>query len=440
MNFLYGDIKVHFIGIGGIGMSALAKYLLLKGFTVTGSDVLQTEVTVKLQKQGAIIVADGSVDLVQNCDVVVYSSAIKNDNNELAFAKKMKKALYTRAELLNLILSTFNKSIGIAGSHGKTTVTSILAHIFKRANKSFTAFIGGIDNTFENFYSDKDAKLLLTEVCEYDYNINNVSPFVSVVLNVDNDHLDTYKNIENLKNTFFNYLDRGSVRVICIDDIYLSNYKGNAITYSINGLADYNAKNLHQKSGKYSFDCYNKDKFLFKVELNLYGINNVKNALCAIACAKYFNVKNEDIIKVLKTFKGVKRRFEEIGNKNSIKYIADYCHHPTEILSTLKTAKQMFKGDYAVVFQPHTYSRTKLLLNDFIKVFENESPIIFKTYPAREKYDKFGSAEYLVSKIKGAEYASDITRVFEILKTKNVSNALILGAGDLYDKIKNYIR
>ncbi len=440
MNFFCRTIKVHFIGIGGVSMSGLAKYLLLKNFSISGSDILQSNETDNLQRLGVKIEFDKSCNLVKDCDVVVYTSAIKSDNKELMLAKELKKAIYSRAKLLSLILSSFNKSIGIAGSHGKTTTTSMLAHILKCANTNFTAFIGGNDKEFGNFYTTKNSQLLLTEVCEYDYNINEISPYISVVLNVDNDHLDTYKNIENLKNTFYSYLDRGTKRVVCIDDIHLSKYPKNAITYSLNGLGDYNAKNLRQQLGIYSFDCYYKDDYLFKVELSVYGINAVKNALCAIAVAKSLDIDNNSIIKALKTFNGVGRRFEELGNINSLKFIADYCHHPTEIKDTLKTAKETFNDNYAVVFEPHTYSRTKLLFNDFITVFDGENPIIYKTYPAREKYIKSGSAKFLASKISGAKYVDNISDLLEILKGKNVENVLILGAGSLYDKIKNYIK
>ena len=433
-------MRVHFLGIGGIGNSALAKFLLLKGFFVSGSDIKLSLETQKLKDLGAVIVTKNESEFIENCDILVITSAIKDDNESLILAKKLKKPIYKRSQLLKIISSCFSKTVGIAGSHGKTTATCMLTNILDSAGLNFTSFIGGNDNAFGNFYHKQNSSLLVSEVCEYDKNIYDFNASIGVVLNVDNDHLDTYKNIKNLTRAFYDYLDRASVKVVCNDDKILSQYKGKKITYGVDNNANFKAINLHEKSGKYSFDLVQNGKKLFKVNLSVYGKQNVLNALSAIAVAKELKVQNKYIVNGLKNFKGVGRRFENLGKINGVKFIADYCHHPTEIKCTLLTLKQLFKGDFMVVFEPHTYSRTKLLFNDFVSVFNNEKPIIYKTFSAREKYDYLGSACYLAKNIKGSTYVKNIDNLLKIIKNSNVSNVVILGAGNLYFQIKNEIQ
>ncbi|MBR5439748.1 MAG: UDP-N-acetylmuramate--L-alanine ligase [Clostridia bacterium] len=433
-------MHVHFIGVGGIGNSSLAKYLISKGFCVSGSDSTYSLLVKELERLGVKIAKDDEDKLVENCDVVVISSAIKEENKSLILAKKLKKPIYKRSQLLKIITACFDLSIGIAGSHGKTTTTAMLANVLHCGGLDFTAFIGGMDSAFGNFYYKPNSKIVLSEVCEYDKNIYDFNASIAVVLNVDNDHLDTYKNIENLCTAFYDYLDRASVKIVCADDKILDNYNGKKITYGIENDADFKAVNLHEKSGRYSFDLMLKGKKLFKVNLSVFGKHNVLNALSAIVVAKQLNVQNKHILEGLKSFKGVGRRFETLGKIGETKFIADYSHHPTEIKCTIETLKQLYKGDYLLIFEPHTYSRTKLLFKDFINVFNNENVIIYKTFSAREKYDYYGSACYLAKNIKGATYVKNFKNLLEITKKTNASNVVILGAGNLYWKIKNAIK
>lgn len=432
-------MHVHFIGIGGIGNSSLAKFLILKGFYISGSDINKSEITLELEKLGAKIVDKNESEYVESCDVLVVSSAIKSDNESLILAKKLKKPIYKRSQLLKIITSLFDLSVGICGSHGKTTATCFLTSILDSAGLNFTSFIGGVDNRFGNFYHKQNSKIVISEVCEYDKNIYDFNAGIGVVLNVDNDHLDTYKTIDNLKTAFFDFLDRSKVKIVCNDDKILRTYKGKKITYAIYNDATYKAINLHEKSGKYSFDVVKNGKKLFKANLSVYGEFNVLNALASIAVAKQINISNKYIVDGLKKFNGVGRRFERLGKINGVTILADYCHHPTEIKCTLNTLKQLFKGDYLVIFEPHTYSRTKLLLNDFTNVFKSEKPIIYKTFSAREKYDYLGSACYLSKKIDGSIYVKNFKNLAKIIKNTSVSNVVILGAGNLYFKVKELI-
>ncbi len=432
-------MRVHFIGIGGIGVSSLAKYLLLKGFFVSGSDILASAQVEELKKLGAIICTDNESEYINSADVVVVTSAIKSDNQSLCLAKKLCKPIYKRSQLLKIISTCYKLSIGIAGSHGKTTTTAMLTSILDSKGVNFVSIIGGNDNRFGNFYYKNNSNILVSEVCEYDRNIYDFNAGVGVVLNVDNDHLDTYKNMQNLTRAFYDYLDRAQVRIVCNDDKILKEYSGNKITYAIYNDANYTAKNLHQKSGRYSFDLYFNGKKMFKVYLSVYGKHNVLNALSAIAVAKQLKVSNKDIINGLKNFNGVGRRFENLGKIGEVKILADYCHHPTEIKCTIETLKGLYNGDYLIIFEPHTYSRTKLLFKDFISVFSGENVIIYKTFSAREKYNYLGSGSYLAKNIKGATYVKTVKELLKIIKNASVSNVVILGAGSLYSKIKSKI-
>ncbi len=432
-------LKVHFIGVGGAGMSVLARLLLSKNFIVSGSDAVKSHTVENLISNGLIFYDTQTEKNVLDKDVVVYSSAIPKSNLELIKAKELNKAVYGRAELLDIVLKSYGKSIGISGSHGKTTTSCMLANVLIYSGVNITALLGGEDINLGSFIYSNSNYVIVSEICEYDKNIKRVSPTLAVCLNVDNDHLDCYGNIENLKNEFFSYLTRAKVKIINKDDKFLCGYSGEkVITYAVDSLADYTAKNLTEYNGKYAFDLYYKDKFINKVFLNVYGKHNLSNALAVIAvCHYYFNLDFNVIIKGVEKFKGVKRRFEELKTKTGTNIILDYAHHPSEIEKALITAKERFNGDFITVFQPHTYSRTKLLLSDFIKVLNGYNLIIFKEYPARESYDYFGCAKLLSEKIKNSVYIDDFMELLTRIKSLENKNVLILGAGDLYDKIKN---
>ena len=440
-------IAVHFIGIGGAGMSALAKYLIKKGFNVSGSDKAGIKTLEELSALGANVVIRNSPcgesaaeKLVASADVVVKTSAIKIDDSELVLAEKLKKPVLKRSELLGEILSVFPHSVGVGGTHGKTTATAMLSGVFSLF-KPFTSFIGGSDYTFGNFHSDNGSRYAISEVCEYDGNIYDIKTETAVVLNVDGDHLDSYKTMENLKAAFFDYLDRAALRIVNNDDFFLKQYGGKRITYSISNSGDFTAVDLLSSGGKYSFDCVYKGKKEFRAGLNVYGRHNVYNALAAVAVCKEYGIDNEKIVEGIEKFSGVKRRFEFIGEKNGIKFIADYCHHPEEIKATLKTADEVFVNGYSVVFQPHTYSRTKLLFSDFVKAFSGRNVILLKEYAAREVFDYDGSSQKLAEEIKNAAYAVSACDAFDmIMRSDTEKPVLILGAGDIYDKFVALIK
>lgn len=431
-------LSVHFIGVGGAGMSVLAKLMLNKNFTVSGSDINKNNAVDELISLGLSFNLGHDKSHVENADIIIYSSAISNDNVELLRANELKKAICSRAELLQVVINSYKKSVGISGSHGKTTATCMLANVLINSRVETTALMGGEDvNLGSLLYSPKN-KVVVTEICEYLKNIKALTTLIAVCLNIDNDHLDCYGTIESLKEEFYSYLSRAKYKVICVDDKLLSKYKDKKlITYAINEDADYTAKNLCCLSGKYTFDLYQKGVFIKNFKLNVYGKHNVYNALAVIAVANgCFKLDFDKIYKGITSFNGVRRRFEEICLYNK-KIILDYAHHPTEIEKSLKTAKEVFNGDFITIFQPHTYSRTKLLFSEFANALSGCKPIIYKEYPAREEFDDLGSAKRLSEGVKCSVYIDDFDELISKIKKSRKKCVLILGAGDLYDKIKN---
>ena len=434
-------MNVHFLGIGGVGMSALAERLLEFGLQISGSDACNSEFVMRLLNKGIKVYIDKTpLSVIEKADVIIYSSAIKNDDACLDYAKKLNKCIYSRGEVLGELFKVANFSVGVAGSHGKTTATSMIANVLKLSNLPFAAFIGGLDATLGNYFYNGN-KILISEVCEYDKNIRHITANLSLVLNIDDDHMDTYKTIKNLKNEFFLYLDRSKTQIVNSDDALLKNHKGsNVISYGINNPSDYQAYNIINNKGKYSFSYLMKNGEENRVELSVYGKHNIYNALATIAVCDTLGVPHE-IIKIgLNAFEGVKRRFEYLGCINGKNIIADYCHHPEEIKATLRLAKEVFNGDYLAVFQPHTYSRTKLLFNKFLAVFKSENLVVFNEYSAREEYDYLGSAKYLSSCVENSKYFEDFNDLVNFIKQENSKNILILGAGNLYDKIEKYTK
>ncbi len=435
------DFKVHFIGVCGAGMSVLAKYLKSMGFYVSGSDVNKNSVYYELIKFGIDVFIGHLAKSVQDADIVVYSSSISNGNVELKEAKRLNKAVYKRAELLSLIMSTFKSSVGFSGSHGKTTSVAMASHILKKSLIGFTALIGGNDVQLKNFVFSKENNVILSEVCEFEKNISYISPKIGVVLNVDNDHLDTYKTLSALKSEFFSYLDRSKFKVINLDDELLKSYGGNGvISYAINSNATYKAENIKNIGGKYSFTCKLRGNRAIKVNLNVYGFHNIYNALANIAVFDGVFKFDADIIKSgLESFSFIERRFESLGKLCNKNIYADYSHHPTEISATLKAYDEILKGDFCVIFQPHTYSRTKLLYKEFVKALKGYNAYIYKAYPAREKYSYFGSAKRLAKGLK-CKYIKNRKILKNIIyNEKYTKNFILLGAGDLYDVVKEYV-
>ena len=430
------QVKVHFVGVGGISTSALAEHLFLSGYTVSGSDLTKNSQTEKLKKLGVTVFTGHSENNLNTPDLVVYSSAIKSDNPELKSGAKT----ISRSQLLGKIVKGYSKSVGISGSHGKTTATAMLSKILIESKKDPTVFLGGEDLDYGN-YRKGESKYAVVECCEYARSFLDIKPKIVVVLNVDNDHLDTYKDMKGVISAFKQFVGE-NLAVINADDKYcyqLSNCT--TVTFGTNNSATYSAKNLKKEKDGYSFNAYAYSRNYGKIRLNVKGKHNVYNALSAFATADLMGIPFADIKKGLESFYGVKRRNEYLGEYGDKKWYADYAHHPKEIIATLNAFREDGE-EFITVFQPHTYSRTRILEKDFISALKNTGDlIIYKTYPAREKYDKKGSAKTLAEKIinagkRNCEYAHTRKELFEKILTVKAPKVLVLGAGDIYEITK----
>lgn len=417
-------------------MSALAKYLSTCGYAVVGSDARKGEETEALAFYGVktFIGVDGERKELAEADLVVYTDAIPQEHTELKKARELCKKILSRGELLELVCDCFPHVVSVAGSHGKTTCTSICAHILKSTGVPFTAHIGGEDSLFGNFHST-GREYFVTEACEYKRNLLKIRAQTAILLNIDRDHMECYESEADLIDCFSRYAHAAQTAFVCADDPNCLSL-GDFPTFGIeNPLADYRATELRANGERYSFTVEEYGKALCRVRLNAIGKCNVYNALAAFAAMRSFGFNEREIRRGVETFRAVKRRFERLGEYHGASFICDYAHHPREIASTIATAQGVCKGRLFVVFQPHTYSRTKLLMREFVNVLRGvENLMIYKTYSAREKYDVEGSGEALAETIGSCLYSENVyvlkTWLKKTLKEGDV--ALFLGAGDIY--------
>jgi len=429
--------KVYFIGIGGVSMSALAKLLRCTGYQVSGSDAVCSETVETLQRSG-IFVRVGkfegeACEALKNAEIVVYTDAVSKTDGELAYARTAKKILLKRGELLALVSQKFSFLTAVAGSHGKTTCTAMCAHVLKAVRVPFAAHIGGEDARFGNFYIN-GFEHFLTEACEYKKNLLSLTPDRAIVLNVDLDHMECYDGEEDLINTFRTFCQKAKTAFVCADD-KRSEKLGDFPTFGIkNPFADYRAVDLKQTGERYSFTVAEYGRELCRIRLSCVGFCNVYNALATFSTMRSYGFDAHEIAHGIESFTAVKRRYEEIGKFRGGSFICDYAHHPKEIASTVATAQKATKRRLFVVFQPHTYSRTKLLMEEFVKVLSPiRNLVIYQTYAAREKYDVEGSAQTLSQRV-GSIYVENVVALKTFLdkSVKEGDEVLFLGAGDVY--------
>lgn len=352
--------KYYELGIGGISMSALAIMLKEKGFEVSGSDDAESRATHMLIENGISVDVSINKEKIANADVIVFSSAIKFDNPQFVYAKKLGKKMMTRGEILGEISRNYEKVIAIAGSHGKTTTTAMLYEILNCAGKNPTLHLGGFRIEDKKNYALGDDEFFITEACEYCDNFLNLHPYIAVVTNVEKEHMDYFKNFENQ---------------LCSFEKFKRNSK-----YVIDSLSGLEARNVrHDKNGFLSFSIFENGQKVLRLHMHICEDVNTQNCLYAYKVAKILNIPNEIIKLGLERFQGVCTRFERMESKYFENIVCDYAHHPTEIAKTINSAKKIYKGKrLVVIFQPHTYSRTKALLPEFLKVFEKEEcPIFF---------------------------------------------------------------
>ena len=442
--------NIHMIGIGGISMSGIAAILQNWGFNVTGSDTSDSEAVQLLLKKGIKVVIGHSIEDVRNSDVVVYSAAVKQDDPEMLEAKKLGIPTIERADFLGEITRCYKDTICVSGTHGKTTTTSMISLCFLEGLKDPSIQVGALLKPISGNYRVGNSEHFIIEACEYVESFLKFSPKAEIILNIDNDHLDYFKTFDNIKNAFIKYvklLPSDGVLVINGDDkncLDLPKYTGAKVyTYGIdNENSDFVAKNIvFDNDGFPEFDVYYKNEYFMKVKLSVPGRHNVLNSLACIALCTEYGIEKQDIAISLERFTGAHRRFEFKGkiNKTSSVY-DDYAHHPTEIKATYNSLKNKKYNKSWVIFQPHTYSRTKTLLNDFAKALINfDNIIILDIYAAREKNTYNISSKDLVNEIKNlgkdAKYIPNFEECAKYVKNNIKDNDIVitLGAGTVTD-------
>ena len=377
--------KIYMIGIGGVSMSALAKLLKCRNFEVKGSDSMLSVVTDKLSEEGIEVLQGNAPEFVDWCDACVITSAISKDNVDLKMAESQGKKIYSRAEVL-AFLSENKKCISIAGTHGKTSTTGMLASVMLTAGLDPTIHVGGVLNDIKSNFHIGNGEYFLTEACEYKDAFLSLESEVSVILNIENDHMDYFKNIDNLYNSFEKFAKNTKKHGFCVinnkilDKISIENL--NILSFGDGGYIQ--SRNVKQyDSGKYSYDLYIDNEYVDCIKLSAFGKHNVENSLAVIAVALLIDVDMSDIVLGLKNYQGVARRMEFISDKPFV--VHDYAHHPTEIKSTLNACKDICEN-VVVIFQPHLFSRTKDLYQEFLSCFGGVKEVwLLPIYPAREK-------------------------------------------------------
>ena len=441
--------KVHCIGIGGIGLSGVAEIFMSKGYEVSGSDMRESDITEKLMDNGAKIFLGHRAKNVENVDLVVYTVAVGDDNPEIARARELGIPTITRAQALGALMEQYDYSIAISGTHGKTTTTSMVSLILKHNEMKPTILVGGnLDEIGGNYYVG-ESEYFVTEACEYKDSFLELRPSIEIILNIDSDHLDYFKDVDHIARSFdkFARLVPPTGTVIAYDGnaFVKSVIEGlpNAITFGLNSGSDYYASNiLFSKEGMPQFDVNHGGEVLCRVQLSIPGEHNILNALAAFACAHILGVEPQEIVKTLNEFKGTHRRFDVLGRtQNNVGVVDDYAHHPTEIKATLAAVKKMRHHDLWCLFQPHTYTRTLALMDDFATSFDMADKIVLaEIYPAREKNIHKISSAQLMEKIKEHDPKKEVYffKEFEDIAEFVYANAqpedmvLTMGAGDIY--------
>lgn len=428
--------KLFFGGILGSSVSGISVFCKRLGYEVEGSDISQNEELEEiLENYGIKVYIGQKAENLKGADAYVYTHALSEDNPEIEEARRLGIPTFSRSEFLGRILSAFPKSIGICGTHGKSTVSAMTAEIFSNSDKGTVPFIGarGEDKAL---FEGEIGKTAVFEACEYKRAFLDMSPTVAAVLNIEKEHTDTYPKLSDAIEAYIKFASRAKTAVLCSDCkncLKISPYMQRTYFYShCDKKSDMYGENIVENKGFYSFDAVFRGKKLFRAELKIPGEHNVTNALCAALLAYIEGVGIADIKSGLENYRGIKRRFEYIGRCGESPVFDDYAHHPSEIECTVRTAKSMGYNRIVCAFQPHTYSRTKEHFEGFAKVLsEFDEAIIADIYAARE-INTFGvCSEMLAKAVKNGKYIPDFDKIEEHLKSIAAHDTLIitLGAG-----------
>lgn len=463
MNTPFGGIdkmsEVYFIGIGGIGMSAIARFFHSRGVRVSGYDKTPTPLTRELETSGIKVHYEENVELIpKKVDIVVYTPAIPAEHKELVYYRENGYKVVKRSDVLQIITErSFNICIG--GTHGKTTITTMVAHLLRDSGFGCNAFLGGIAVNYGTNFWSSEKNVCVIEADEYDRSFLKLSPDVAIITAMDADHLDIYGTAEAVEQAFIDFSKKVKPGGLLIRQFGLKRGKelkaAQQLTYSLqNESADIYAANIRMKDGSYEFDVMMKDNMLDNVVLNMGGMHNVENAVAAIGVASSLGIENGKIKKAVENFKGVKRRFEYITRNNRIVFVDDYAHHPEELRALINGAKTLFKGKKCtVIFQPHLYSRTRDLADGFAEVLSlADETILLPIYPARELPISGVSSDMILNKMTNdhkkvmtkEELMDWVRKDFARTVNKDFGEVIITaGAGDidmLVEPIRNELK
>lgn len=433
---------IHFIGIGGSGMCPLAEILHSKGYTLQGSDNNESSIVDRIRKMGIKVMMGQRAENIEGAEMVVYSAAISKENPELKAALESGIPTFQRAELLGEVSRQFTNCIGVCGTHGKTTVTSLTVQTMLEAGLDPSAVIGGKLPLTNSYGRVGKTETIVMESCEYQDTFLKMSPDVAVILNIDEDHLEYFKTMDNLILSFTKFAESATKAVIYNGDDEntlkaIKDIKGKEmISFGFDKKNDYYAENIEEYKGAFTkFDVMYKGEKLGSVELSIPGIHNVLNALAAIASSIYSGAEFKDCIKGLQEFKGAGRRFEDLGTYNGIDFVDDYAHHPAELKVTLDAAMKMGYNTVWAVFQPFTYSRTAMHFDEFVDVLKiPDRCVMTEIMGSREvnTYDIYTSQ--LAEKIPGSVWFNTQEEVadYVVKNAKAGDLVLTMGCGDIY--------
>ena len=457
MGILDGKKNIHFVGIGGSGMYPIVQIMASRGYNISGSDVLEGDIINYERKMGIKVNIPHDARAVEGADLVVYSAALAkfmDTNPELVHAKELGIPCVERSIVLGEVSRMFEKSICVSGTHGKTTTTSMITQVLVEAGKDPACVIGGKLPLIDGYGKDGKGENVVIEACEFSYTFLELTPYLAVVLNIDNDHLEFFKTFENLQNSFkkFTALATGGIIINGDDEkttAVIHDMQVPITTFGIDTDADYRAVNIRKETKSfYTFDVVCKGEKLCKVTLSVPGRHNIYNALAAFAACHIAGVEPCKIRAGIEHFKGSGRRFEIYGVKDGVTFVDDYAHHPAEIAATLSAAKDMGFNRVFAVHQPFTYSRTKMLMDDFAKALSIADKVVLAEIMGSREVNTIGVyRKDLARKIDGCVWFDDSSKnnfdgIVEYIKenAKDGDLVITLGCGDIYKANKRMVR
>ena len=441
--------KIHCIGIGGIGLSAIAEILLSRGYEVSGSDMKESAETARLASKGARVFIGHRAENADEADLLVFSAAVGHDNPEMKRAEERGIPILSRAQMLGLLMQEYENSIAVSGTHGKTTTTSMVSLILDRAKLEPTILVGGNLAEIGGNVKVGHSRYFITEACEYMDSFLSLKPKIEIILNIDSDHLDYFKDIDHIVSSFdkFAQLVPASGTIIAYDANPFVNQVirdlDNVVTFGLSENCDYYAANIQfNEEGMPAFDVCHDGQLLSRVQLAVPGEHNILNALAAFTCACALGVEPQLTKETLERYHGTQRRFDIVGTTaKGVKIVDDYAHHPTEIKATLSASENVPHNKLWCIFQPHTYTRTIALFDEFAEAFEKADKLILaEIYAAREKNIYKISSAQLAEKIKETHphkevlFMEDFAAIADYVDAQAQRGDMVItmGAGDIY--------